>query len=267
LAPGLAAETEPGAAAGRPPADWRVEHLDRTSSTNDEARERALAGDPGQLLIVAAEQRSGRGRRGRQWLSPPGNLYCSALLRPAVAPAQAGLYSFVTAVALAAAIGDCAPAALAGLTCKWPNDLRINGAKVSGILLESGARPDGGLDHLIIGTGVNVRFAPDGAAENYAVTCLAEYGQDDPARLAGAYLTRLAEWCERFAVEGFPPVRKAWLARAEGIGQRVTLRLGRETLSGRFREFDPEGALVLELPDGRSRAIVSGEIVETRAPA
>ena len=137
---------------------WRVERLGAVGSTNDVARERARDGDPGRLLIIAEEQLSGRGRRGRQWHSPPGNLYCSALLRPPMPPQQAGLFSFVTAVALAAAIAECAPEASPLLTCKWPNDLRIGGAKVSGILLESGARPDGGLDHLIIGTGI--RYLP-----------------------------------------------------------------------------------------------------------
>lgn len=241
---------------------WRVERVACVASTNDLAQEWARAGDPGQLLIIAREQRSGRGRRGRAWLSPPGNLYCSALLRPQVSPAQAGLYSFLTAVALAQAILACAPATADELTCKWPNDLRIAGAKVSGILLESGADPAGRLEHLVIGTGVNVRFAPEGAAEHYPVTCLADYGMDDPDRLAEAYLSSLAHWCDRFTREGFAPVRTAWLARAEGLGRPVTLRLGRETLSGHFRALGEDGALMLDLPDGSRRTIVSGEIVE-----
>lgn len=253
--------TEPPADA-RPADGWRVERHGSVASTNDLAQDRARAGDPGRLLIVAREQRSGRGRRGRDWLSPPGNLYCSALLRPQVPPTQAGLYSFLTAVALAQAILACAPATVDGLTCKWPNDLRVHGAKLSGILLESASDAAGGLDHLIIGTGVNVRFAPEGAAVRYPVTCLAEHGMDDPDRLAGAYLSSLAEWCDRFAREGFAPVRTAWLARAEGVGRPVTVRLGRETLSGHFRALGEDGALLLDLPDGSRRTIVSGEIVE-----
>mgnify|MGYP001219267527 CR=1 FL=1 len=242
---------------------WRVERLGAVGSTNDVARERARDGDPGRLLIIAEEQLSGRGRRGRQWHSPPGNLYCSALLRPPMPPQQAGLFSFVTAVALAAAIAECAPEASPLLTCKWPNDLRIGGAKVSGILLESGARPDGGLDHLIIGTGINVRFVPDGATERYPATCLADYGQDDPDAVAAAYLRHLADWCARFAADGFAPVRSAWLDRAEGLGAAITVRLGREELQGRFRDFGHDGALMLERPDGTVRPVVSGEIVQT----
>ena len=242
---------------------WRTERLDSVGSTNDVARDRARAGDPGQLFVVADEQVSGRGRRGRPWHSPAGNLSASALLRPSCDPQQAGLYSFVTAVALAAAIDECAPAATAGLTCKWPNDLRIEGAKVSGILLESGAGPDGGLDHLVIGTGVNVRFVPAGATERYPATCLAEYGQDDIDIVGQAYLRHLAIWCARFETAGFAPVREAWLARAEGLGETITVRLGREELKGRFLEFGTDGALLLELADGRVRRIVSGEIVHT----
>lgn len=245
---------------------WRVEWLDRVSSTNDVARERAREGDPGHLFLVAGEQLSGRGRRGRPWHSPPGNLYTSALLRPDMPPQQAGLFSFVTAVALAQAIDECAPAAAARLTCKWPNDLRIGGAKLSGILLESGARPDGGLDHLIIGTGVNVRFVPEGADANYPATCLADHGQDDPELVGTAYLRHLGIWCDRFATQGFAPVRQAWLDRAEGLGQPIVVRLGREELAGRFLEFGQDGALLLEQADGRVRTIVSGEIVQS-APA
>lgn len=250
-----------------PPAGWRIERLDSVGSTNDEARERARDGDPGRLMILAAEQRAGRGRRGRNWVSPRGNLYASALLRPAVPPAQAGLYSFVTAVALAEALVEVAPRTDAGLTVKWPNDLRIAGAKVSGILLESGATPDGQVDHLVIGTGVNVRFVPEGADERYPVTCLAAYGQEDVEAVAMAYLHRLAAWCDRFEAEGFAPVRQAWLARAEGLGGTVTVRLGREELAGRFRALDEEGALQLELPDGSLRTVVSGEIVHMRPAA
>ncbi len=252
----------PGTGAG-PASTWRIEHLAQVGSTNDEARARARDGDPGQLLIVAAEQLSGRGRRGRQWYSPPGNLYCSALLRPDMAPAQGGLYSFVAAVALADAIAECAPMAAPHLTCKWPNDLRIAGAKVSGILLESGARADGGIDHLIIGTGVNVRFTPPGADERYPATCLADHGQPDLATATAAYLRHLAAWCARFAEQGFAPVRQAWLARAEGLGQEIVVRLGQEELHGRFLAFAADGALCLGLRDGSTRTIVSGEIVQT----
>ena len=89
------------------------------------------------------------------------------------------------------------------------------------------------------------------------------YGQDDPDAVAAAYLRHLADWCARFAADGFAPVRSAWLDRAEGLGAAITVRLGREELQGRFRDFGHDGALMLERPDGTVRPVVSGEIVQT----
>jgi hypothetical protein len=120
------------------PTGWSVVTLDTVGSTNDEAMARAEAGAPEGTVIRALRQEAGRGRRGRGWDSPPGNVYSSTILRPPVPPAQAAQLSFVTALAVA---DMAAPLIGAGhhVAIKWPNDVLVDDAKISGILLEIGA--------------------------------------------------------------------------------------------------------------------------------
>jgi BirA family transcriptional regulator, biotin operon repressor / biotin---[acetyl-CoA-carboxylase] ligase len=165
-------------------AGWRVERLDRVGSTNDEARTRALAGDSGRLWIVAREQTQGRGRRGRLWKSPPGNLYASALLIDPAPVAIAAQIGFVAGVALRKAVDD-----LSGgedVELKWPNDLVWRGAKLAGLLAEGTALSDG-RSACIVGIGVNCLSAPSGLG--YAVDALSNVLRPvSPERL----FTRLA---------------------------------------------------------------------------
>ena len=146
-------------------AGWRVARFGAIDSTNEEARRRAFAGDPGRLWIVAEEQTAGRGRRGRSWASPRGNLYASALLIdpcPQVAAPQLG---FVAGVALARAAEDLGAA---GMRLKWPNDLVRDGAKCAGVLVE-GATVSGNRLACVVGIGVNCLSAPQGVGYPTAV--------------------------------------------------------------------------------------------------
>ena len=141
------------------PAFYRLLAYEQIDSTNEEAKRLAAAGAPAGTLVWAGEQLAGRGRRGRGWASPPGNLYVSLLLRPACPPAQACQLNFVAAVALAEAVSALLPAG-AGVALKWPNDVLVGGAKVSGILLEASAALDRSIDWLVIGAGVNIASHP-----------------------------------------------------------------------------------------------------------
>src|SRR5205085_10360435 len=125
--------------ARRLPAAFRLLSYDRLASTNDEAKRLARDGAAEGTIVWAREQSAGRGRRGRQWIGIPGNLFVSFILRPACPPAAASQLGFVAALALGDAIGTSAPPS-AALRCKWPNDVLINGRKFAGILLESEAR-------------------------------------------------------------------------------------------------------------------------------
>ena len=135
---------------------WRVRELDATSSTNDDVKKAAEAGEAEGLVVVAKRQTAGRGRHGRVWESPEGNLYCSMLLRPADMQATGAFYSFVAALALRDTVAALLPGA--AVTLKWPNDVLVGGRKIAGILLE------GGPQWLVIGIGLNVPpCAPRGA--------------------------------------------------------------------------------------------------------
>jgi len=139
-------------------AGWRVARFARVGSTNDEARRLALGGDAGRLWVVAKEQTHGRGRKGRFWSSPPGNLYASALVVDPCPPALAPQIGFVAGVALAQAVEDLGGV---GFGLKWPNDLMWRGAKTAGLLAEGVTTPDRRLA-CVVGIGVNCVSAPDG---------------------------------------------------------------------------------------------------------
>ncbi|AUM73207.1 biotin--[acetyl-CoA-carboxylase] ligase [Paracoccus jeotgali] len=225
--------------------------LPRCASTNAEALSHA-ARHPGPAWIVTHDQYQGRGRRGRDWAMPAGNFAGSLALRPAGDPAQAALYSFVAALAVADAIAAVAGPA-ARLALKWPNDVLLNGGKVAGILLES-AGHGGAVSALAVGIGVNLAATPpaDPDAPFAPVSVAAETGititpEDFLDLLAPAF----AAWEGRLLTEGFAPIRRAFLARAARLGETITARTGRVALVGRFDGIDEGGALLLTTPAGR----------------
>lgn len=236
---------------------WDLRVFETLDSTNEEIRRQAEAGAAEGLAVMARRQTAGRGRRGRSWESPPGNLFLSLLLRPRVSPAQAATLSFLTCVALAEAVDLAAPGL--AIACKWPNDLLVNGAKVAGILLESRTTPDAALAWVTVGIGVNLQHYP--ADTPYAATALDAHGVTvTPDDFAPWLLARYGYWYGRWQAEGFAPVRAAWLARAQGLGQPVIVRLPDAELHGRFAALDDSGALLLELPDGRVQTVTAGDV-------
>jgi BirA family biotin operon repressor/biotin-[acetyl-CoA-carboxylase] ligase len=240
------------------PAGFRLHHFETLGSTNDEAKALARAGAPEGTLVWAGEQTAGRGRRGRTWLSPPGNLYLSLVLRPEGAPVRAAQLGFVTALGLGDALALLAGPAFK-LRYKWPNDILVNGRKLAGILLESENAASDRVDFVVAGIGVNIVAAPEDV--EFPATSLAAEGVIGitPAVLLGGFVRHFDIWARRWREAGFAPVRAAWLARASGLGERVRVRLERGTLFGRFLDLDADGALVLEGEEGRRR-IAAGEV-------
>ena len=240
------------------PEGFRLHRYETIGSTNDEARRLARQGAREGTLVWADAQAAGRGRRGRPWLSPPGNLYLSLVLRPDAPASRAPQLGFVTALALGDALHLLAGPSLA-FSFKWPNDLLARRAKLAGILLESEMAAGGGLDFVIIGVGVNLASAPRDL--EYPATSLADQGFPGitPASLLSAFAEHFARWAERWRAEGFAPMRAAWLSRAGGIGEAVRVRLERLTLEGRFLDLDQDGALVIET-GGDRRRIAAGEV-------
>jgi BirA family transcriptional regulator, biotin operon repressor / biotin---[acetyl-CoA-carboxylase] ligase len=230
--------------------------FDTLGSTNAEALARSRAGERGPLWISARTQQAGRGRRGNNWISPPGNLYATLLLNepsPAVCAPQ---LSFVAALALHDALGACAPRLGPALKLKWPNDLLLGQAKLAGILIEGESDP-----RLAVAVGIGVNCVSHPVDTAFPATDLAEAGisvtpDDLLAGLAAAMTQRLEQWqCG----EGFAGIRAAWLKRAAGLGQPIRVRLPERELAGRFHGLDDTGRLQLEQPAGMT-LVTAGEV-------
>ncbi len=247
----------------RLPEGYRLHHLAAVGSTNDEAKTLARAGAPAGTLVWAGEQTAGRGRRGRAWASPPGNLYLSLVLRPDGTAAEAAQLGFVVALGLGDALAALAGPALR-LRYKWPNDILADGGKLAGILLESETDAGGRIDFVVAGTGVNLVSAPP--ATEYPATSLKAEGVCGitPGVLLEAFIGCFEAWQHRWRTDGFTPVRTAWLARASGLGGEIRVRLDRATLTGRFFDLDGDGALLLDAADGRRR-IAAGDVFPVTA--
>jgi BirA family biotin operon repressor/biotin-[acetyl-CoA-carboxylase] ligase len=230
------------------PAGYDRVILDQTDSTNEEARRRAPAAAP--LWIMARSQTAGRGRLGRDWSSPRGNLSATLLTGRGEAPGELAKFSFHASMAVADLFSHFAPSA--EIATKWPNDALVNGKKAAGILLENFG-PGGGREaNLAIGIGINLTHHPDPAQCRWPPTSLfAETGTAPGIEEALLVLAdRLDRW---IGVTDFAAVRAAWLVRATHLGQRVEARLPDRTLSGIFEDVDAEGALVLRTAAGPQR--------------
>jgi BirA family biotin operon repressor/biotin-[acetyl-CoA-carboxylase] ligase len=230
---------------------------DSLPSTSDLLLRLAAAGEPGGLAVMARRQTAGRGRDGRGWESPPGNLYVSLLLRPATPAREAPLWALLAALALAEALAPALPDP-AALRLKWPNDLLLGTAKLAGVLCESAARADGRLDWLVIGCGANLAVAP--ALPDRPTTSIAAHATAPaPEAVVPGLLHALEAWHARLLAEGAAPILAAWQARGPAPGAQLTLRAGPGQTTGLFRGLDADGALLLETGGGLRR-FASGEL-------
>jgi BirA family biotin operon repressor/biotin-[acetyl-CoA-carboxylase] ligase len=242
----------------RLPPGYRLVALDSTGSTMDEARRLAAEGAEDGTLVWAREQTGGRGRLGRPWSSPRGNLYFSLVLRPECPLARAAELGFIAALAVGEAIGSLAPPM--DVTYKWPNDVLLNGRKVAGILLESRGGVESGLDSLILGCGVNITAFPKDA--RYPATSLRFEGAPPDLtdeRMLEAFARYFLSWVNRWLDSGFAPVRTAWIRHAARLGETIEVNLPTERLTGRFEDLDAEGRLLLSTDAGRRR-IATGDV-------
>jgi BirA family biotin operon repressor/biotin-[acetyl-CoA-carboxylase] ligase len=240
----------------RLPEGYRLVAFDTIGSTNEEAR-REAATAPAKTVYWARRQTAGRGRRGRSWTSEEGNLFFSLLLKPDCPLAEAAQLSFVSALAMS----DILAARLIGreVSLKWPNDVLVDGAKISGLLLEaSSSGPT--IDAIILGVGLNlVSHPPD---TPYPATDMRSAGLDGVGPEAAlewfleAFELRYRSW--RSA--GFSGIRANWLERAHRRGRGIEVRMDSETLSGRFLDLDETGALVVETADGATRTVTAGDV-------
>lgn len=256
-------------------AGYRLVAYETIESTNQEALRRAVAGDPGRLWVASTHQTAGRGRRGRHWETPPGNLAASLLLIVKEGPTVAATLGFVAGLALDEALRHVAPSldvvtALDAvedggegghdrLRLKWPNDVLLDGAKLAGILLEAHATAGDRLA-VVVGIGVNVVSSPRQLP--YPAVSLAEL--DVAVDAPGLFETLSDAWVGLEHIwnggRGFAKIRELWLDRATGLGQPAAVRVGDEVFSGVFETIDEEGRLIVRMADGDRRAITAGEV-------
>jgi BirA family biotin operon repressor/biotin-[acetyl-CoA-carboxylase] ligase len=224
-----------------------------TGSTNDDLAEMARAGAAEGTWLRAERQSGGRGRQGREWHSPPGNLHASTLVRLRPGDPPAPTLALVAAVALHE-VASTFTAGGARIEIKWPNDLMVAGAKLSGILLE---RID---DAIIVGFGVNLADHPD-ETPRPAINLGMLGGAPDPSRFMEALRASFARWLERWRDEGLAPVRERWLAAAHRPGTPLSTHTASGAwVEGLFDGLDESGALRLRLADGSAHVVHAGDV-------
>ncbi len=212
----------------------------------------ARGGERGPLWITARAQSAGRGRRGRGWISQPGNLYASLLLTDPSPPERAPELSFVAALAVYDAVAVAAPSLVAKLSLKWPNDLLIGEQKVAGILVEAESSSP---CSAVVGIGVNCAHHPGDTF--YPATDLTTAGAalaptDLLDRVSSSMLARLAQWDRG---TGFAQIRADWLARAAGLGQEICLKLADSDRVGRFEPSTKPGGWFCNCPPEPARPL------------
>ncbi|MFV0297358.1 MAG: biotin--[acetyl-CoA-carboxylase] ligase [Hyphomicrobiaceae bacterium] len=242
------------------PATWNNVALDVTDSTNSEAMRRIAAGDTGPTWITATVQTAGRGRSGRSWSTERGNLAASLLFAPATTPAHLPELALVAGLAVHGAATSLIPEAPPGhITIKWPNDLLIADAKVSGILIES--TNQGGTVVAIIGIGLNLASTPNIPGRQLtSLSCQPDFGGsfEQASTILAAQLARyLGIWDHG---RGFSAIRTLWLERSVPIGRILRVNSGSGPVEGRFAGLDLDGALLLDLPGGHRQKFTFGDV-------
>ena len=235
------------------PVQWH-ETID---STNEEARRLAQAGHYGPTWIAARAQSAGRGRLGRQWNSPTGNLYCTALFLEPDGPVKATRFPFAAGLAVADTCLAFAPETPVQL--KWPNDVRVDGEKLCGILVEAGSGP-GGSTWIAAGMGLNIQSVPDNVDQPATSLARLTGGRPLTADLVMEELRVCFARRIQQAREDFPTLLRDWIASAEGLGQTVRVGKGDAARTGKFVGLESDGGLRLERPGGQVEIIRAGDV-------
>lgn len=253
-------------------AGQRLESFPSVGSTNAMALERAHSGETGPLWIVSKRQEAGRGRRGRQWATPEGNLAATLLLSGLSDLKTAATLGFVAGLALGEALDAVVPGSSVAIgvdgadagrrdrfELKWPNDVLAGGAKLAGILLESAVLADG-TNAVAIGIGVNVVAHPGDVP--YPATSLAALGARCDAETLFLALSDawVGAWRRWDGGRGLAAIRALWLARAAGLGSEVAVRIGGEVMRGTFETIDGDCRFVIRDDQGRTHGIAAGDV-------
>lgn len=232
------------------PEGYILHRFETLDGTNAEA---LRAGAPPGAVYISRRQTSGRGRQGRDWQSPDGNLYATICAQPPENRNPAQL-AFVAALAVLDTVSEAAPSG--DFSLKWPNDILAGGRKVSGILIEAGDRG------YAIGIGVNIVSSPAPDEVRFPATNLADFAgpTSDPELLVAVLCRHFDAWYRRWAQDGFEPLRAVWLASGHRMGDTIAASTGVDRIEGRFQGLDSDGALVLEDAGGVMHIVTAGDV-------
>lgn len=231
--------------------DWEWTDYEETGSTNDEVRDLTSGAKGHKYIVTAQRQNSGRGRRGRSWVSLDGNLFMSMAIE--VELKDLGQMIFVVSLSLLETIKVLFPQIKVNL--KWPNDVLVNDRKVSGILLEKGEG-----DYLVIGIGVNIQAAPKIEGLIYPAISLAEAGcKTDRIIFLREYVKVLDANYKTWQSKGFEKIKQRWLADVKSLGEKIKVHTDKEDKIGIFKGVDDNGTLLLGI-DGQVEKIYAGDI-------
>ena len=232
-------------------------------STNSKAYRMALEGVEEGEVFVAEHQLRGRGRLGRPWLSPPGvNLYVSIILRPPIGVRNAPLLTLMAAVATAKATQT-----ISGLQLriKWPNDLLIKGKKVAGLLNEIKCK-ENKVEFVVLGIGINVNMTLGMIPEemrSIATSLREELGYNiSRVEFLKALLREVEGEYSAFLTGETERILRQWEEFSQMEGKLVEMRSSNEVIRGRVKGIDSNGSLLLSLPDGSERRVITGDIVK-----
>ena len=245
----------------------RILTFDQLDSTNSEAERQLDTGAVLPLWIITKVQTLGRGRQGKNWVSEVGNLFCSGLYPLSETAGHDAQKSFVAALAIYDTLTEYVAPDL--LSIKWPNDVLLDGKKVSGILLER-FLPKSKQGGLCIGVGINLLTRPSRVTDQ-TTACVIDYVADEllndpepilemPEPVLAMLAAKYSQWSRRHDAEGFAPIRDVWLKRAARMGEKISVSLANERFTGYAEGLGMDGALIVRLDSGEMRHIHAGDI-------
>lgn len=241
-----------------------IHYYCEVDSTNEVAKRLAHDGAPEGAIIIAESQRSGRGRRGKKWLSPSGGVWMTIILRPDIPPSKAPQLTLVTGVAVAETLDkECR----LDVGIKWPNDILIGKKKVCGILTEASTNPKG-LEYVVVGVGIDLNVDVDAFPPELreGATSLKQELEKEiySVKLVQRFLQNFENLYDDFKKGKFPEILKEWRKLSKTIGSYVEVQKKGRVVRGEAVGITKEGVLILEMDDGSLRKVISGECIHLK---
>ncbi|MEA1984664.1 MAG: biotin--[acetyl-CoA-carboxylase] ligase [Euryarchaeota archaeon] len=234
-----------------------IHYFDEVDSTNNVAKEMGHNAPEG-TIVIAEIQKSGRGRKGQQWVSPPGGIWLSVILKPTISPGHASRMTLMAGLAVVNAMKELGVTA----SLKWPNDILVGGKKVCGILTEMDAET-GHIDFVVVGIGINANIDPDAMNEELRKTSTSlsiELGKRiDRAGFVQSVLYELEQGYVKLSTQPFSIMLEEWMSNSDTIGKQVRVITPHRMIEGKVTGITEDGALVLEKKDGSSEKVIAGQ--------